>query len=704
MLAPPATGRVPSMASNAEKSSPDGELAPAQKIAVDLRGPLAVVTVTRVFSPERPRAATEELLDLALPDRAALLSFEIADHGRWLPVAAAPAASARGHYLDTIRARGISTRSEPFDDDTTHRFRIARGAAGVAAGSLSSPVTVRYRFSVVVEDSHGRLRLRFPRSPETTPLPAEVSVTANGASLADLEIAGVHAPLPTRGAPSQRVSSRSGWEISYTLAPASLATASSKEGPALEGVAAIAALSAGESAIAFSIHARSEGPPSPPENVLFLIDRSRSVGLAGLAAEHDVATRLLDLLPPATRFDALFFDRTVNRLFPMARPATREAIDALEPEMVPDRLVNGTDLVGALHAAGELLRREASAFAPRALLVVVSDGAIPDPTVGADLDNALGAIPGIDLGVALVVVRPRDDEPIPAAARQALAAVAEARGGVERELRADEINETVASLVQILAAGGDVFSARVSFDDSSGRAHARTSARLPDTVAPGSGVTGVVRVPGRLRRGAELVGVTRGRSMRAPLKLIAVDPAWLRPHAQDAPPSSENRALSTGTIAAWVEPVSHADPPPTPPPVRGTMDRDVIRNTLSLAFMPRARACYQTRPGSTAAMRDLTGRVRMAIDLVRGEVMDARLESSTLGQPPIEACLRESAFALEVPRAYRNDEPVTAIVNLVFRPRTPERRHSAEDSFPIGAEIDLILEELKKAEASEPAR
>ncbi len=156
-------------------------------------------------------------------------------------------------------------------------------------------------------------------------------------------------------------------------------------------------------------------------------------------------------------------------------------------------------------------------------------------------------------------------------------------------------------------------------------------------------------------------------------------------------------------LAALVEPVPHAAAPAPPAPVRGTMDRDVVRNTLSLAFMPRARACYQSRPGTTAAMRDLTGRVRMAIDLVRGEVMDARVESSTLDQPIIETCLRESAFALEVPRAYHNDESVTAVVNLVFRPRTPEKRRSAEDSFPIGAEIDLVLEELKKAEAAAAA-
>jgi hypothetical protein len=460
----------------------------------------------------------------------------------------------------------------------------------------------------------------------------------------------------------------------------------------LEGAAAVAELSPRESAIAFSVRARASGPPAAPTNVLFVIDRSRSVGLAGLAAEHDVAAHLLDLLAPTTRFDVLFFDRTLTRLFPMARTATRDATGSIESEMVPDRLTNGTDLEGALRAAGEMLRREATSFGPRALLAVVTDGALPETTTGARLDAALGAFPGMDVSVALIVVRPGDDDPIAPAARQALSAVAEARGGVERELRADDINDALPSLVEVLAAGGDVFSARVAFD--------KTSARLPGTVSPGGGFTGVVRVPGKLRKGADIAGVTRGHGLRAPLKPIAVDAAWLRPHALGTASELETRGLTMPMLAALLEPVPHAAPPAPPAPVRGTMDRDVVRNTLSLAFMPRARACYQSRPGTTAAMRDLTGRVRMAIDLVRGEVMDARVESSTLAQPTIETCLRESAFALEVPRAYHNDESVTAVVNLVFRPRTPEKRRSAEDSFPIGAEIDLVLEELKKAEAA----
>jgi VWA domain-containing protein len=720
-LAPRGTAAPSDSPAAADDSTP-----PTQSMTVDLRGPLAVVTVTRILSSQRPRAATEESLDIALPDRAVLLSVELDDHGRWRTLAvdkatgtsggsgsAAEPVTLRSRYIDALRTRGIAAKGDPYDDETTYRIRVARGAGGAAATAPASPVTVRYRFSALVEDTHGRLRLRFPPSPEVTPLPAEVSVVGPG--LGDLEIAGVHTPLPghastggggvtlastapaAAAAPTSQthVSTRSGWEISYTLSPSAIASAAAKDGPVLEGAAAVAEISPRESAVAFSVRARASGPPAAPGSVLFVIDRSRSVGMAGLAAEHDVAAHLLDLLAPTTRFDVLFFDRTLTRLFPMARTATRDATGSIESEMVPDRLANGTDLEGALRAAGEILRREASSFGPRALLAVLTDGALPETTTGARLDAAIGAVPGIDLSVAAIVVRPGDDDPIGPPAHQALTALAEARGGVERELRADDINDALPSLVEVLAAGGDVFSARVAFD--------KTSARLPGTVSPGGGFTGVVRVPGKLRKGADIAGVSRGHDLRAPLKPIPVDAAWLRPLAAGTASPLEARALTTPMLAALVEPVPHAAAPAPPAPVRGTMDRDVVRNTLSLAFMPRARACYQSRPGTTPAMRDLTGRVRMAIDLVRGEVMDARVESSTLDQPTIESCLRESAFALEVPRAYHNDESVTAVVNLVFRPRTPEKRRSAEDSFPIGAEIDLVLEELKKAEAAAAA-
>jgi hypothetical protein len=126
------------------------------------------------------------------------------------------------------------------------------------------------------------------------------------------------------------------------------------------------------------------------------------------------------------------------------------------------------------------------------------------------------------------------------------------------------------------------------------------------------------------------------------------------------------------------------------------MERSVVRDALSLAFTPRARACYLSRTAPTAADRDLAGRVRVALDLIRGEVADVRVNMSTLAHPGIESCLREAAYAVEVPRAYRNDEPVTAILNLVFRPRT---QSSTAENPSLSREIDVIIEAALKDHA-----
>ena len=80
--------------------------------------------------------------------------------------------------------------------------------------------------------------------------------------------------------------------------------------------------------------------------------------------------------------------------------------------------------------------------------------------------------------------------------------------------------------------------------------------------------------------------------------------------------------------------------------------------------------------------------MRLELHLERGEMMDAVVRQSTLGRPDIEACLREAAFTLEVPRAMHNDAPVVANLNLVFRPRTEASR---PDASPLSAEIDRIL-------------
>ncbi len=662
--------------------------APTQKITIDARGPVALVEVTRTLDPEpaEGRGGTEALLDLALPEASALVSVEVRDGGRWRAVDPSAAGGARAAeiYRAESAARGVTPASEPYDESATHRLRVLR-----SAGHGAAPFTVRFRFAVLPEASGGRLRLRFPAATERLPVPAEVVLQAGDA--ADADIAGVRVPVAAHAATVGHASTRGAWEVAWT--PRDVR---SPGAPPLEVRVAVAAVAPEQAALAF-LARRPLGPEAaPPGSVLFLVDRSRSVGLPGLSAERDLVRAVIETLPPSTRFDALFFDRGTKRLFPMSRPATREAIEAFELEMVPDRLQNGTDLAAALHEAGTLLGREAQSFGPRALLVLVTDGALGDDVDGAALDRALGTPPGLDLGIAALTMRPVDDEPASPRARDALRALAAARGGVARELRASEIADAVPAALADLARGGDLGAIRLVADG--------TERRISESLPPGGLLAGVV--PWKVRQGrppraVRIEAISRGRRISVAPSPTHPSPDWLRPWV--APGGNPTRLLSGPSLVVMVEPVVRAGAASAEAAVKGSMDRMVVRNVLSLAYMPRARACYLNRTAATPALRDLSGKVRLAVDLQRGEVDRVTIESSTLGNADVERCLRQSAFEIEVPRAARSDAPVTAVLNMVFRPRTSDTKADV-DLGAVGAEIDLVIEEMHHREADAAPR
>jgi hypothetical protein len=124
--------------------------------------------------------------------------------------------------------------------------------------------------------------------------------------------------------------------------------------------------------------------------------------------------------------------------------------------------------------------------------------------------------------------------------------------------------------------------------------------------------------------------------------------------------------------------------------VHGQMDATVLRNTLSLAFMPRARACYLSRRAARAGDAFLRGRMRLELTIERGELHDAVVRQSTLNNPTLETCVRDAAFAVEYPRPEHRDAPTVANLNLVFRPRTPEQ--VAPDASPQEREMDRDIE------------
>ena len=654
---------------------------PTQTIAIDARGPLALVEVTRPVAPEPGEGAggREALLDLAAPDDGVLVSIEVKDRGRWLRVdPSATGARAADSYRSESAARGVTPAAEPYDDSASYRLRLLR-----SGGQAGAPFLLRVRYAVSPSAAADRVQIRFPAAPERLPPPADVTVRLRDA--ATVEIAGVRTAVAA-GSASGHVSAHGAWEVAWTPRDPG------PQAPPLQARLAVAAISPDETAVALSARQRPNPPAEPPSSVLFLVDRSRSVGLPGLSAERDLVRALIDALPPSTRFDTLFFDRATKRLFTMSRPATREAIEAFEAEMVPDRLQNGTDLPAALHEAGELLKRETATFGPRALLVLVTDGALGDEVTGAALERALAPTPGLELSIAAFTIRPVDDESPGPHAREVLRELVAARGGLARELRANQIADTVPAALADLRRGGDLGGLRLVADEA--------ERRIAGTLAPGGMLAGVLTLKGPPPRSLRLEAMARGKSIAVAPPARRLDPAWLRPGAA-ASAERPTRFLNTPSLVALVEPSLTLASDGGGPMVKGSLDRMVVRNTLSLAYMPRARACYLNRSGATPALRDLSGRVRLSIDLVRGEVDRATIESSTLQNPAIESCLRQSAFEIEVPRAARNDAPVTAVLNMVFQPRTPDKKADI-DLGEVGAQIDLVIEEMHRREAASP--
>ena len=466
----------------------------------------------------------EQMLDVALPERSLLVAVEVRDGGRWRSIDAADPAHVADRYRDESAARGATPVAEPFDDDADYRLRVVRGKAAGAA-------QIRYRFSSVAVFSNGRYRVRFPGAPERMPAPADVVVTARDA--ADVEIAGARTELRAAGTAARgRASTRTGWEVSWAPRdPAPTAGA-----PSLDARVTLAPLSRAETAVAVSARSRPAKTNGAPSSVLLVVDRSRSVGLPGLAAERDLGRRLLEALPPSTRFDALFFDRATKRLFPMGRPATREAIDAFEAEMVPDRLQNGTDLAAALREAAALLRREQTTFAPHTLLVVLTDGALPAGVDGAALERALGTVPGMELSVAAFIVRAVDDDAAPAQPRQALQAFAAAHGGVARDVRAANIEEAVTSALGDLGRGGDFAAVRVY---AGGRERL-----LAEALAPGAAASGVIVVAERAPRAVHIEASANGRTVKVAPRVRTVAAEWLRPWLASSSGAAAARAAT----------------------------------------------------------------------------------------------------------------------------------------------------------------
>jgi hypothetical protein len=391
-----------------------------------------------------------------------------------------------------------------------------------------------------------------------------------------------------------------------------------------------------------------------------------------MSGQRAIARALLEALPASVRFNAVYFARQAEPLFTIPRAATREAMEQLVSRADPNRLENGTHLAAALSAASAMLAHEPPAKGQHNWLVLITDGSVAEDETGEALATALSkAAKGTTDFVALVA-RPTADDPVSSEALAKIQRAAQVLGGMVRVVSADDVQEAVRQVLNSMGQGGDLLG--ITVDGSP----------LASALPPGAGLnTTVVRAT----RPRIALQATKGtNTMRGSVHLASVAAEWVLPLVQSPGPRAWSAAAERDAFfVETVTPASAADSV-----VRGQMDPTVLRNALSLAYMPRVRACYLNRRAKTAADFALRGRMRLELQLERGELLDAVVRRSDMGHAEIETCVREAAYAIEYPRPMYRDAPTVAALNLVFRPRTAEEQ-PAPDASALDREIELIL-------------
>ena len=658
---------------------PAPEAEPAHRVSIRIAGPVALVEVEREVSIGEPRAvASDTVVELDLPEGAVLVDWAMRPAARAVRFAASAETTARTDYAAVLSSHHLASAQASPDEAVRVRLHLA---------PLAGPrrVLLHYRYTAPLACADGRFVLRLPPTSEPNPPAAHVAVSFSDLPaelrVAEASMAGVPVRVPSNG----RVATvhattplRAAWEMSYTLREPVAAW------PA-QLVAVRASRRASGTARPADLLAIGVCRPQPATihpvsgEVLLLVDRSRSVGTGGMSNQRALARALIEALPPAQRFNAILFARTATQVFPISRTATREALDAFEAAADPNQLENGTDLVAALTRAAAWVKEQGQDGSSR-LLVMVSDGALPESQTGEKLAGALAPIiSGDRLRLLALLVRPAADEPVPADAVQRLEKTVGRFGGAVRVLTADDLRGAAHSSLRALAQGGDLFNLRLG---------GREERALAAGLAPAAGLLKTLVVPKGQGSRVRMVGEYSGATVRASTPAARAAAEWLEPLVDVRPP-----AAWTGwspEVAAYVETIVPQPKPPTPDGVaRGQMDPLVLRNALALAFLPRARACYLSRRVSSGVDLNLRGRLRLELHLERGELEDAVVRRSTLDRPEIERCVREAAFDVEYPRPMFRDAPTVAVLNLVFRPRTPEE--SPPDASPGDRNIDLIL-------------
>jgi hypothetical protein len=627
-------------------------------------------------------------LDLGLPEGAALLDWEVIDRAGSTHLASQTEVQANAGLAAALKMRRLSLPAA-MEEGMAYRVHITPIADGEKA-------VLHFRYTTVVGCRSGQLVLRMPEDLEENPVPAEVTVTLapspDGFALAEANLFGRPAEL-RRGAHDLimrgTTPARAAWEIAWRYARprggfSGQVLAAAARAPRLDATSGRPKKV--EQYELASLLCRDDGLAKPefPARILLLVDRSRSVGPGGVSAERALARALVEALPPSVPFGAIPFGVEATPVFSLPRMPTREALEAFASASDPNRLENGTDVTQALARARAMLDAGGDDGVGTTWVVLLTDGALPASQNAEGMSKALAGARGQNLKVLVLLVRQQGDDDAPASAVAEYVHFARKFGGLVRVIVQGNPADAASGILAAMARGGDLLEVRLD------------SGKLADVLSPGRGASLVFNDPARLPKDRRVHARARGfdadmhvETLPAPVKREWLDPlldvgkrrAWTGANTSMAiailPSPAQTNKLSDGVV-------------------HGRMDPTVLRNALSLAFMPRARACYLSRKVAKAGDAYLRGRMKLELSIERGELHDAVVRSSTLGHPEIENCVRRAAWAVEYPRPEHRDAPTTANLNLVFQPRTAQE--PAPDATPLDREIELILGPLTVTE------
>jgi hypothetical protein len=254
------------------------------------------------------------------------------------------------------------------------------------------------------------------------------------------------------------------------------------------------------------------------ERVLLVLDVSRSLDRAGLAASTTVVDALLGAMPANTRVEAVLFDRGARRLFGRFRANDAEARKAVTQALRPDQLANGSDLGAALETARTILKGESLDAAPQegfergarasTLMVVISDGMVPLELTPRRALDRLGAELLQDVSVASVVLVP-DEAPVPETREGALSILARKSSGRVMAVRFGEAQARATALAAAL--GRPVLLSEVDLETGGA---ALSGIELPSSIEPGHGVIAVGMYRGAAPATVTLTGLAQGQPVR----------------------------------------------------------------------------------------------------------------------------------------------------------------------------------------------